>query len=149
MNGPNCNKVLKPETLQAMMEFLPEDLRKYVIALRALDKMKKAVFSTNPLDWTVGANWEFKWKSSIDDYIAAFLNLGIKRFLKFLIAEKHVAEFIQFTRQPLGNFSDQEFEALHSNFKPTWERFKRSMKNDSYAKQLLKAVVVYNSDHLK
>ena len=78
LNGPNCNKVLKPETLQAMMEFLPEDLRKYVIALRALDKMKKAVFSTNPLDWTVGANWEFKWKSSNQIYKATPSTLHFK-----------------------------------------------------------------------
>ena len=123
LNGPNCDKVLRKETLQAMMEFLPEDLQKFVIALKALNKMKKACFSTRPLDWTVGADWEFKWKSSIDGYVSAFLDLGIQRFPKFHIVEKHVAEFIEFTRQPLGNFSKQEFEALHSNFKPTWQRF--------------------------
>ena len=117
--------------------------------MKALNKMKKACFSTRPLDWTVGADWEFKWKSSIDGYVSAFLDLGIQRFPKFHIVEKHVAEFIEFTRQPLGNFSEQEFEALHSNFKPTWQRFKRSMANESYARQFLKAVVVYNSDHLK
>ena len=43
----------------------------------------------------------------------------------------------------------QEFEALHANFKPTWKRFKRSMANENYAKQFLKAVIVYNSDHIK
>ena len=73
LNGPNCDKVLRKETLQAMMEFLPEDLQKFVIALKALNKIKKACFSTRPLDWTVGADWEFKWKSSIDGYVSNFL----------------------------------------------------------------------------
>ena len=42
----------------------------------------------------------------------------------------------------------QEFEALHSSFKPLWQRYKRDMKNVEYANQILKAVVVYNSGHI-
>ena len=50
LNGPNCDKVLRKETLQAMMEFLPEDLQKYVVALKALNKMKRPV--SQPVLWT-------------------------------------------------------------------------------------------------
>ena len=92
--------------------------------------------------------------------------------------EKHVVEFIDVTRKGLGNFSEvwqqktkstcdkckdlvgllkihisfsfqQEFEALHSDFKPTWQRFKRGMENENYDRKFLRAVVVYNSEHLK
>ena len=42
----------------------------------------------------------------------------------------------------------QEFEALHANFKPPWKRFKRSVANENYAKQFLKAVIDYNNDQL-
>ena len=34
LNGPNCEKVLRPETLRAMFEYVPEDLHKYVYALK-------------------------------------------------------------------------------------------------------------------
>ena len=43
----------------------------------------------------------------------------------------------------------QEFEALRANFKPPWTHFKCSVANENYAKQFLKAVIVYNSDHIK
>ena len=43
----------------------------------------------------------------------------------------------------------QEFEALHSDFKPTWQRFKRGMENENYGRKFLRAVVVYNSEDLK
>ena len=50
--------------------------------LRALDKMKKECFSTKKLDWEIGADWEFKWKSSINQYVEAFLKTEIPRFPK-------------------------------------------------------------------
>ena len=34
LNGPNCEKVLRPETLRAMFEYVLEDLHKYVYALK-------------------------------------------------------------------------------------------------------------------
>ena len=48
-----------------------------------IPKMKKEVFSTKPLNWNVGADWEFVWKSSIMNYCEAFLQLGIPRFPKY------------------------------------------------------------------
>ena len=42
LNGPNCDKVLKRQTLMDMYDFLPPELHKYVNALRALDTLKKA-----------------------------------------------------------------------------------------------------------
>ena len=50
---------------------------------------------------------------------------------------------------PIAELSLSPLPALHDNFKPTWKRFKRSMANENYAKQFLKAVIVYNSDHIK
>ena len=46
LNGPNCDKVLKSSTLQAMMDFLPPNLHKFVTALRALDKVP-SIIDTN------------------------------------------------------------------------------------------------------
>ena len=42
LNGPNCDKVLKRQTLMDMYDFLPQELHKYLTALRALDTLKKA-----------------------------------------------------------------------------------------------------------
>ena len=50
--------------------------------------MKKEVFSTKPLNWNVGADWEFVWKSSIMNYCEAFLQLGIPRFPKVWLRPK-------------------------------------------------------------
>ena len=46
LNGPNCDKVLKSSTLQAMMDFLPPNLHKFVTALRSLDKVP-SIIDTN------------------------------------------------------------------------------------------------------
>ena len=46
------------------------------------DLLGKECFSTRPLDWTVTAGMEWKWRSSITKYVEAFLELGIPRFPK-------------------------------------------------------------------
>ena len=48
----------------------------------------------------------------------------------------------------LDLFSEQATEALQSNFKSHWERYKRDLSHDDYSKQFLKGVVDYNSKNI-
>ena len=78
--------------------------------------------------------------------------VDILGFLSFCSLGHSVSKLMpecNFLQIVLSFLFQQEFEALHANFKPTWKRFKRSMANENYAKQFLKAVIVYNSDHIK
>ena len=52
--------------------------------------MKKECFSTKKLDWEIGADWEFKWKSSINQYVEAFLKTEIPGEIMMKIFKRKV-----------------------------------------------------------
>ena len=61
---------------------------------------------------------------------------------------QHVPETIEKTGKALGVFSAQSFESAHYEFVETWKRFKVPSDHPNYAKQLLNAVVNFNSFHV-
>jgi hypothetical protein len=68
---------------------------------------------------------------------------------KLHIVFHHVAQFIQKKKKPLGFFSEQASETVHHDFGRHWsERYKRQKDHPDYNKQLLNAIVNYNSKHL-
>ena len=48
----------------------------------------------------------------------------------------------------LGAFSEQSGETLHSDFLVCWARYKCDQSHPDYCKQLLAAVISYNSMHI-
>ena len=76
LNGPNLSKLLRfaPE----LTDYLPDDLKKFGLALQALDKVKKACFSM-----TLDKDWE-KYHT---EFIDSFNKLEIPMFPKLHILQ--------------------------------------------------------------
>ena len=65
------------------------------------------------------------------------------------ISVMNVEEFCSETGMGLGPWSEQTSEALHHDFNRMWENFKiKNMEHPLYNKNLLRAVSMYNSQHL-
>ena len=78
------------------------------------------------------------------------MDLGISVTLKVHMAMAHIMHFCD-KFDALGNFSEQATESSHRDFKKnTWEKhnFKHLIGHPTYAENLLRAVVVYNSTHV-
>ena len=57
----------------------------------------------------------------------------------------HVVPFCLKKRCGLSKFAEQTGEAIHSKFKPTWQRFKRSGVHPNHGENLLKSVVDFSN----
>ena len=61
----------------------------------------------------------------------------------------HVGEFCLLTGRGVGPWSEQTGESIHHDFSKTWEKCKiKDIDHPLYGEQLLKAVIMYNSQHL-
>ena len=61
----------------------------------------------------------------------------------------HVAEYCDIVKMGLSPWSEQAAESLHHDFTKIWNNFKvRDTKHAEYGERLLRAVIMYNSQHL-
>ena len=61
----------------------------------------------------------------------------------------HIIEFCQMKKLELGPWSEQTAESVHHDFKTVWSNFNvRDINHPEYAKRLLNAIIMYNSQHL-
>ena len=61
----------------------------------------------------------------------------------------HLVPFINSHKSSLGCYSEQCGEAIHSKFKPTWQRFKRNKEHPEYSDKIKRAIVDFNSKRIK
>ena len=95
-------------------------------------------------------------KTLLPDYVTnleyfkeKYLALSINVTPKIHAVMYHVEEFCSQTGMGLGPWSEQTSEALHHDFNRMWENFKiKDMDHPSYSTNLLRAVSMYNSQHL-
>ena len=90
-----------------------------------------------------------KLKEKTEVFRVKYLNLKISVTPKVHAVFFHVAEFCDIVGTGLGPWSEQTAESLHHDFSQIWNNFKvADMDHPEYAKRLLDAVVMYNSQHL-
>ena len=85
------------------------------------------------------------FEKKIQEFKSNYLKLTVSVTPKVYAVFYNVPQFLKHHKTGLGIYSEQATEALHSNFKPHWQRFKRIMSHPDYSKQLLNCVVDYNS----
>ena len=89
------------------------------------------------------------YAEDINSFKIAFLKLGINVTPKIHAIFHHVSEFCSLTGRGLAPWSEQTSESIHHDFSKTWEKFKvKHIDNPLYKEHLLKAVKMYNSQHL-
>ena len=137
LNGPNCDNLHK--YAGELTQFLPNEMKKFGIALSSFGKVKKACF---------GMVLDDNWEQVLEEFLNSYDALGIGYTPKCHVLAVHVAQFIKATGSSLGKFTEQPFEALHADFKKVWRNYKRVRNNKTYPTQLCACVVAYNSNNL-
>ena len=137
-NGNDCMKLLRGlDKLQKLSE-----KHRFATAdgfIQALSDFKEVVVAC------FGNDLDPDFESKISNFKRIYTSLQVSITPKVHAVFYHVPQFIKIKKLSLGLFSEQATEALHSNFKPHWARYKRELSNPEYSNQLLKCVVDYNS----
>jgi hypothetical protein len=88
------------------------------------------------------------YSAHIHEFKQLYEAAGVRTTPKAHAVFEHVPHFITQTGQPLGPFSEQASESVHSDFSREWQHFKLCTDHVNYADHLLRAVVRYNSYHV-
>ena len=66
------------------------------------------------------------------------------------IIEEHISEFLasKDNKHGLGKWSEQAFESAHHDYKAYLAKEMTDSKSSTYGRELLHAIVCYNSKHL-
>ena len=89
------------------------------------------------------------FEEKIELFKTLYLDLAINETPKVPCVLFHITEFCKDKKRGLGMYSEQASESVHANFSVTWKRFKVSETHKDYGSKLLRAVLVYNCEHLK
>ena len=137
-NGNDCMKLFRGVSkLQLLSE--KEDFAQAHGFIQTLTLFKDVVTSC------FGQNLDPDYKSKIAQFQPSYIKLPISVTPNVHAVFFHVPQFIKTKKMGLGLFSEQATEALHSNFKVYWDRYKRDSSHPDYAKHLLKCLTEYSS----
>ena len=118
----------------------PEECKKFVTAFKSFNDVVSACY---------GSELGVDYLQKITIFAADYFRLGISVTPKVHTVIYHIPEFCELTGRGLGPWSEQTGESLHHDFKGMWQRYKvNDEKNPMYGENLLKAVQMYNSQHL-
>ena len=137
-DGNSCRKLLK--NVDHLQSMCPLQVLKFVKALRDFNQVVSACFGAE-LDVDCFAKY-------IHDFRESYLDLGIPVTPKAHRVFYHVEEYCRRNNSSLGRSSEQSLEAVHSDFKSTWSKYKVSRDHPDYPSALLRAVREYNSQHI-
>lgn len=141
-NGNSCRKLLK--NLDKLKENLPLIDLDFFNVFKSFNDVVNSHFG---LEYKKD-NAEKNIKSFKTTYEKLCNKYNISCTPKVHAVLHHVPEFCSKMNVGLGIFNEQAFESVHADFKNTWSRFKRSPENPNYSAKLLRAVCVYNANHV-
>ena len=118
---------------------IPLHCKPFVTAFRKLDIVVKSCF---------GSEIHPDYSDAILSSQQAYLDLGISITPKIHAIFYHVPTFCDAFEASLGRFSEQASEAVHYSFTTVWNRHKVLRDHPQYASYLLRAVSVYNCNHI-
>jgi hypothetical protein len=136
--GNSCRILLR--SVDSMAALGPVSCLPYVVALRSLSAVVSSCY---------GEQLDADFLDAIQRFRVAYLDLGISITPKVHAVLHHVADFCSARGRGLGLWTEQAVEAAHHDFRSLWKNFQvRDSSHPAYEKQLLRAVQVYNSQHL-
>lgn len=140
-NGNSCRIILKKTDV---LQRLAEENQcfgciEYVEVFRCLNQVVSSCF---------GKTLNPGYRTHINNFKSAYLNLNINVTPKVHAIFHHVSEVCESRGYGLGVYSEQASEAVHADFHKTWTKYKVSELNIMYGSHLLKAIIEYNSMHL-
>ena len=147
--GGQCSKMLgNINILKDILESqnLRQDkiLDSLILAFEALKDVKDGCF---------GLELSLDYKEKIQTYKERYMSTKLKVSPKAHALFVHVSEFLdlmeeEYPNKGLGFWSEQASESVHYDFKEFWEKgYKLAPVHKSYGRNLLNAMIVYNSRH--
>ena len=95
-----------------------------------------------------GFNYYEGYKLAIENFLIAYLNLGIHVSLKFHIVFENVIQCCEKHNSGLRLYSEHSLENSHYDFKPFWQKsYKVAMNHPNYVDKMLESVHMYNILH--
>ena len=138
-NGNDSRKLLKNVGILKEL-LLPSQCKLFIEAFESFNDVVTACY---------GKHLSLDYKDKIKKFRACYKKLNIDVTPKIHAVFYHIEEFCEIVKMPLGPFSEQTAESLHSDFKAIWKNYKvRDTGHDEYSKRLLESVIAYNSGHL-
>ena len=132
LEGPGTLKLLAK--LDLLETSVPRRFVAFVTALKAFNTLYFSCFRME-----LNPNWE----RDLENFKTAFSNLKWNPgSTKIHIIIDHLNQFVK-TKGPLGPFNEQASEAVHADWVPTWDCYKKYPHEDN----LLRAVLRYNYRH--
>ena len=141
LNGNNCRKLLKACSLRFLKSSIPIDLYPFAAAFEALDLVVSGCF---------GHKLSPNYDQLISRFKSKYLDLQISVTPKLHMIFCHLTEFIDQQLEAgegfrgLGIYSEQAFEAAHSDFLKIWQNFAVDPQISTFPTKLLRAQCMYN-----
>ena len=121
-------------------EFESHPAKVFLDVLRALDDLVKGCFGKTLCD-----DYSDKISKFSDNYDKSKISITSKAHA----IKAHLKTFLDKNQVGLALFSEQAFEAIHSKFLSTWEKYKvKDQTNPNFFKALFKAVIDFNSTNM-
>ena len=118
----------------------PSQCENYVVAFKSFNEVVASCY---------GKELRPDFLDKIRIFTRDYMRLGISVTPKVHAVMYHVGEFCALTGMGLAPWSEQTGESVHHDFNETWKKFKvNNVQRPIYAAQLLKAVCMYNSQHI-
>jgi len=136
-DGNSCKKLL--QNVDILRSKCPVIALKYVNAFSCFNEVVHSCF---------GSVLRSNYIELIRKFRDSYLSLGISTTSKVHTIFHHVEDFCGKRQEPLGPFSEQALESLHSDFVPTWQKYKVPPNHPLYSQRLLRSVCEYNASHL-
>ena len=119
----------------------PQKVQKFITTFKSFNAVVAACY---------GSELDADYLQKIQIFAADYHRLGVSVTPKIHAVIYHISEFCELTGRGLGPWSEQAGESVHCDFKKTaWSNFKvNDEENEHYGENLLRAVQMYNSQHL-
>ena len=141
-NGNDCRKLLKNIAVleEISASSLSPQVPMYIETFKAFNEVVTSCYGK-----TLGS----RYREKISAFKSHYNKLKINVTPKIHAVIHHVGEFCDLVKKGLSPWSEQTAESLHHDFSKIWESFKvRDTNHVQYGERLLKAIVMYNSQHL-
>lgn len=136
--GNECNKLLA--NLDMLLHMLPPNLKLYhdcFVAFR--DAMQACLgFTIDPL-----------YREKVTAFEMAYKALNISITSKVHIMIRHVPDFIEMHKRPLGQFSEQVVESTHAKFHQLFQSYSiKDIHHTHFLDRFYRAIMHFNSYHI-
>ena len=144
-DGANSNKILlKLSTLEYCISEEMPDILPFVECLKRFKIVVDACFSSN-LSQDLETDMDKLMSSfTVCQEVAEKVDFNLNITWKVHILFAHVVPFCKIRGCGLSRYAEQTGESIHSKFKPTWQRYKRTNVHPEHGDQLLSSIANFS-----